>query len=363
MGVRGRGVRRWRAGRPLVRRPAFRAGLLAASLGCLLWPAESQAFRLIGAPDRWLRWDAAPRAVGGVERSLDGGLRYSVEGGSYAALRDQLLWVAGNVPSEAAFEGAVRRAFESWTIVDPATGLPAGFHFVEDLATAAVDDPGAPRPGGQVGLNRGAEIDVFAETPHAGAQYGASVVVFVDAVGDDLTLTSGTTGYAGRAISGADIRINPAFAWSLRGFETLLTHEIGHALGLADLDRPGAPFLDDDYDPSTSASALATLTNAFALAIDPADPDASPLSSFAGALDADPGLHTPGVTLLMETDGIFDLLSIEPRLQNDEFAARQFLYPVVVPEPGTGPLLVAGLLGLLAAAVVRRRASRRRPLG
>jgi hypothetical protein len=41
-----------------------------------------------------LRWDAASYFVDGVERSLDGGLRYSVEGGSYAAFRDQILWAA-----------------------------------------------------------------------------------------------------------------------------------------------------------------------------------------------------------------------------------------------------------------------------
>jgi hypothetical protein len=34
------------------------------------------------------RWDAAPHFVDGVERSLDGGLRYSVQGGSYEAYRD-----------------------------------------------------------------------------------------------------------------------------------------------------------------------------------------------------------------------------------------------------------------------------------
>ena len=333
---------------------------LVVLLHCVFAPSDASAFRLIGSGGRWLRWDAAPRTVGGEERSLDGGLRYSLEGGSYEALRDQLIWVGGNVPTVEAFEGAIQRAFESWTLVDPATGLPASFHFVEDLGTAVVDDPGNPhRPGGFIGLNRGAEIDVFAETPHAGSQYGASVVVFVDSETDDLELSSGTPGYGGFAISGADIRINPAFAWSLRGFEVLLTHEIGHALGLADLDRDGEAFLDDDFDPSTSASALATLTDSFASAIDPLDPDATPLSVFTGSMNADPGLDTPGVSLLMETDGIFDLLYTEPRLQNDEFAARQFLYPVAVPEPGLGALLATGVPALVAFGRCGTRLRRR----
>ena len=323
----------------------------------IVLPADpADAFRPIAAGDRFVRWDAAPRMVNGEERSLDGGLRYSLEGGSYEALRDQLTWVAGNVPPLPDFEAAVRRAFENWTIVDPATGSPAAFYFVEDLATLAIDDPGNPnRPGGYTGLNAGAEIDIFAETPHAGAQFGASVVVFVDSTQDDLTLTSGTTAHPGRAIAGVDIRINPAIAWSLRGFEVLLTHEIGHALGLADLESTSTPFFDDDLDLSSPAAALATLTNAFAPLIDVFDPEASPLVAYPLSLNTNPGLDSPGVTLLMETEGIFDLLFTEPRLQNDEFAGRQFLYPVAAPEPGLGALLAAGGVGLVAAARCRRR--------
>ena len=61
-------------------------------------------------------------------------------------------------------------------------------------------------------------------------------------------------------MSGADIRMNTAFVWTLSAWETLLTHEIGHALGLADLEASPATslvsgFLDDDYDPTSSATA------------------------------------------------------------------------------------------------------------
>jgi hypothetical protein len=338
----------------------MREWLAIAGLGMsIVLPATpADAFRLIAAGDRFVRWDAAPRTVGGEERSLAGGLRYSLGGGSYQALRDQLTWVAGNVPPLPEFEAAVRRAFDNWIIVDPETGSPAAFYFVEDLATLAVDDPGNPRqPGGFTGLNPGAEIDVFAATPHAGAQFGASVVVFVDSTQDDLTLTSGTPAHPGRAISGVDIRINPAIAWSLRGFEVLLTHEIGHALGLADLESTATPFFDDDLDLSSPSAALATLTNPFASLIDVFDPEATPLVSYALSLNANPGLDSPGVTLLMETEGIFDLLFTEPRLQNDEFAGRQFLYPVPAPEPGLGVSLGAGLVGLVA--ISRRRRGRR----
>lgn len=342
-----------------IRRVALLALVLVAQVGV---SPSAIAFRVIQSGGRTVRWDAAPRTVSGVERSLAGGLRYSVEGGSYQALRDQLTWVGGHVPTLVDFEAATRRAFDNWTVIDPATQLAAGFHFVEDLGTTAVDEPGNPnRPGGFTGLNPGAEIDVFAATPHAGASFGASVVVFVDSTADDLTLTTGATGHAGRAISGVDIRINPAFAWSLRGFEVLLTHEIGHALGLADLESAASPFRDDDYDPTSPASALATLTNPFALLVDPSDPSASALLSITSGINANPGLDTPGVTLLMETEGIFDLLFAEPRLQVDEFAGRQFLYPVAAPEPGIAIGVGVGIAALVgvAAGLGRRSAPRR----
>jgi len=329
-------------------------------LGVALSASSALAFRVVGSSGGWLRWDAAPRFIGGEDRSLDGGLRYSIETGTYAGLRDQFMWLAGNVPSEEAFAAAIARAFEHWTIVDPETALPAAFYFVEDLATTAIDVPGNPHnPNSFLGLNAGAEIDIFAETPHAGSSFAASVQFFVDTVEDDLTLTSGTTNYPGLAISGVDIRINPAFVWSLNAFEVLLTHEIGHAIGLADLEASSiagsvSAFLDDDYDPTSSASALATLTNSFALSIDPLDPDTSSLQSFVPDLATDPGLETAGVRLLMESDGIFDLLGADPVLQNDEFAGRQFLYPVPVPEPDSGAMLMLGFAGLVLWVGYRR---------
>ena len=81
-----------------------------------------------------LRWDAAPRMVGGNERSLDGGLRYSLQGGSFEAYRDQFQWFE-EPPSVADFQLAVEQAFAAWTAVDPVTGLHTSISFVADLTT------------------------------------------------------------------------------------------------------------------------------------------------------------------------------------------------------------------------------------
>ena len=87
------------------------------------------------------RWDAAPRManLGGTnfERSLNGGLRYSLQGGSFQAFRDRFTWQAGQ-PTVAAFQMAVQQAFDAWTVPDPATGLTSQLAFVADVGTPVV---------------------------------------------------------------------------------------------------------------------------------------------------------------------------------------------------------------------------------
>lgn len=85
------------------------------------------------------RWDAAPRTHDGNERSLDGGLRYAVEGRSYEAFRDLLTWNV--VPTVPDFQLAVEQAFAAWTSVDPATGLGTNLSFVADFGTPVANSP------------------------------------------------------------------------------------------------------------------------------------------------------------------------------------------------------------------------------
>jgi hypothetical protein len=294
------------------------------------------------------RWDVAPRTINGNERSLDGGLRYSLQGGSYQAYRDLFSWSA--VPSVAEFTTAIADAFGAWTAADPVTGLTTDISFVADFATPVVGT-------GMGGLNtNGAEIDLFGSidadswNPGDPGRRGES---FFNAVGGTVTLTSGVAGYAAGAIYGADITLNsnPGAVYALDGFRRLLTHEIGHALGLGDVEFGGPNgFIDDNYNPGNVA---ATLTNSWALLVNPLNPSASPLGLFT-VTGGDPGTSTPGVNILMESTG----LGIAPAnpvtnlfpLTNDDYGTRQFLYPEILqtPEPATLALLGLGVAGGLA---------------
>ena len=100
--------------------------------------------------ERGARWDFAPRTSGGLERSLNGGLRFSLTGGGYQAFRDSFMW-SGTPPTVPAFQQAVLDAFNAWTVPDPATGLTSALSFVPDLGTAVT-----------IGTSTGAEIDVMA---------------------------------------------------------------------------------------------------------------------------------------------------------------------------------------------------------
>jgi hypothetical protein len=81
-----------------------------------------------------------------------------------------------------------------------------------------------------------------------------------------------------RAISGADLYLNnnPGAVYSLDVFRRLLRHEIGHAIGLGDVEgtiNPGL-FIDDNFYPADPAG---TLNNSWAALVNPLDPSGSAL--------------------------------------------------------------------------------------
>ncbi len=295
------------------------------------------------------RWDAANRTLGGNERSLQNGLRYSVGGGSYQAFRDQFSWQT--TPSVSAFQQTVEQAFAAWTAPDPVRGIGTAVSFVPDFGTPVVS-------GGFGTVNQnGAEIDLIASNAGIGSLSGATAFT-VFAV--PVTLTSGTQNYAdSSAFGGVDIHINSnaGAVYTLDAFRRILEHEIGHSIGLDDVDL-GGPFIDDNYN---SLLPAATLSNSWIDRINPLDPANSIGLSVYNIPSSVFG--QPGVDLLMESNGLgvgeSNPLSNLVALTNDEYAMRQFLYPTAVPEPGSIAMITLVSSGV--ALRFRRRRLARKP--
>ena len=157
---------------------------LLASAVVLFCVHGAQAFYIDGVTaggDNAFRWDAAPRTFSGEERSLDGGLRYNVQGGSLAAFHSLITWF-GPPPSVPAFAQAITDSFNAWTVVDPHINVPGQFSFVLDSST----------PVG-TGSVVGAEIDLLVGNTGQGSGVTGAISL-VGSQNTSVTLTSGTTG-------------------------------------------------------------------------------------------------------------------------------------------------------------------------
>lgn len=203
-------------------------------------------------------------------------------------------------------------------------------------------------------VHLGAEIDIFAGNIGSGTR--GEAFFNSNFLQNGVSLTSGVNDYTGWAITGANITINNNDAlWDLNTFETILTHEIGHAIGLGDVeDFFALGFIDDNYDPNDP---LGTLNNSWAKLVNPLDPSNSAgLSLYSVPNDAT-GIDFAGVDILMESNIPSTFFINGARLSNDDFGGRQFLYPFIstVPESPSFALLAIGIL--IPAIRSRRRAA------
>ena len=248
---------------------------------------------------------------------------------------------------------AIELAFAAWESIDPGSGLGTALGFVDDTANTAAVGDGI----GTINI-LGSEIDLLASDAGFEGMYGTGYFQVSD---NEMTLTSGTEDYAVGSIIGADINLNnnANTVWSLDWFRRVLTHEIGHALGLGDIDASAyLGFIDDNYDPNDP---VGTLTNSWANLVNVYDPSASlGLTQYAGLTGSE--FSTAGVDILMESYGVgvgpTNPLSNLVPLTADDYGTRQFLYPFIkptsVPEPSSLSLFVFGL-ALLGIARARRR--------
>ena len=191
----------------------------------------ASAFRVLDLTEDGMgisRWNAAHHTVDGVERSLDGGIRFSMTGGSYEAFSEEFNWKDGIIPTVAEFQTVVEDVFAEWEQVDPATGLGTDLRFVPDFGTEVVrDDHDDPFQ-----LAEGSEFDLIA----ADVDFLGGSRLFGDPSGNTVTLTSGVENYPAAVISGADLVFGTdggdAGHWTLSSFRSVFSQMVGLSLGM-----------------------------------------------------------------------------------------------------------------------------------
>lgn len=299
--------------------------------------------------DKAARWDSKARSFGTVNnRSLVGGLGYNFEGGNLTTFMQQFTFEAGVDQSD--FNAAVAASFNAWSSRDSfVTFTKASDPVVWDFD---IND------GNQA---QGNEIDFFGVGTDPGiatpeASLGALGVTMIWGADKPVRLTNGyspdgTGLFPSTSIFASDIAINYKYItplgdlvpWKIEHWQATLTHELGHALGLGDVDNPLLHFFDDDVADPLLHNGLVVNDQ---MTINEAGDVRYLLSDWGQpCTEAKFGPACAGILMRSEFTG---LLALAP----DDVAGLHFLYPV--PEPESYAMMLAGL-GLLALVARRRK--------